>query len=383
MLSRSLFWPKNQSVHFIHNWRCAGTTVNSILSSNFHEHYLKIGHPFSNYGWPHNYDNHPEPLLTVGQIRRLIKSSQPHSVILGGHTFLGLESFLSGPFDIWMNYRDPLQRLNSGILRFYNKQFVTRSGDSHLIDVTQSLESTKLDRSAFVDHLLSSTMIRESNGISRRLASLSLSNNIQINYNTNVETVDHLLSSYSDKDLFECALSSLSGIKVLINSSYVQASLICIERIYNLSSPLINPFSNLTHNPLTLSGAKKTDTSIINQCKDILIKHSRADLKLLPYLHAVFADQVNSAAIDEKEIAVRKAIHKDRLFMPKWFALERFTRQDVIRLISESLENLCRKNPSLENDILAIIFKWNGLELDVKEDVNRYLTDNFSKSTFI
>ena len=196
--------------------------------NNFHEHYLKIGHPFTSLGWPHNYDNHPEPLLTVGQIRRLIKSSQPHSVILGGHTFLGLESFLAGSFDIWMNYRDPLQRLNSGILRFYNKQFAKRPDDSHLIDVTQSLESTKLDRSVFVDRLLSSTMIRESNGIARRLASLSLSNNIEINQNTNVETVNFLLSSYSEKDLFECALSSLSGIKLLINSSYIQASLIII-----------------------------------------------------------------------------------------------------------------------------------------------------------
>ena len=69
--------------------------------------------------------------------------------------------------------------------------------------------------------------------------------------------------------------------------------------------------------------------------------------------------------------------------MPKWFTFERFGREDIIRLISESLENLCRNNPSLENDILATIFKWNGLELDVREDVNKYLTDNFSKSTFV
>ena len=76
---------------------------------------------------------------------------------------------------------------------------------------------------------------------SRRLAALALSI-IEINQSTNVETVDFLLSGYSDKDLFECALSRLSDIKVLINSSYIQASLICIERIYGLSSPLINPF---------------------------------------------------------------------------------------------------------------------------------------------
>ena len=68
------------------------------------------------------------------------------------------------------------------------------------------------------------------------------------------------------------------------------------------------------HNPVTLSGARKTDTTIIDQCKDILIKHSGADLKLLSHLNAKFAKQVNSAAIDEKEIAVRKAIHNERVF---------------------------------------------------------------------
>ena len=142
--------------------------------------------------------------------------------------------------------------------------------------------------------------IRESNGICRRLAALSLSDDIKINQNANVETVDFLLTSYSEKDLYDCALSNLSDVNVLINSSYIQASLISIERIYGLSSPLINPFSNLLHNPVTLSGARKTDTTIIDQCKDILIKHSGADLKLLPHLNAKFARQVNSLQLMKK-----------------------------------------------------------------------------------
>ena len=103
-------------------------------------------------------------------------------------------------------------------MRFYNKQFAKKSGNSHLIDVTQSLQSTNLDFPIFVDRLLSSTLIRESNGIARRLAALSLSNNIEVNQNTNVETVDFLSSSYSDNDLFDCALSGLSRVNVLINS---------------------------------------------------------------------------------------------------------------------------------------------------------------------
>ena len=85
------------------------------------------------------------PLLCLLGILEIYKSNYPKSVIIGGHTFLGLESFLPGSFDIWMNYRHPLQRLNSGILRFYNRQFVSEPGRSDLMDVSQSLASTDLD----------------------------------------------------------------------------------------------------------------------------------------------------------------------------------------------------------------------------------------------
>ncbi len=370
-------------MHFLHNWRCAGTTVNSILSSNYHEHYLKIGHPFSVFGWPHDYNNHPSPLLSVGHIRNLVNSNYPKSVIIGGHTFLGLESFLPGSFDIWMNYRDPLQRLNSGILRFYKRQFVSEPGRSDLMDVSQSLASTDLDFPDFVDRLLSSTLKRESNGIARRLSALSLSNNIQINSDTNVETVDFLLSNYTEKQLFDSALSNLQTIKLLINSSHIQASLICIERFYQLASPLINPFSNLAHNPVTLSGAKSNDQSVINNCNNILTNHSRVDLKLLPYLHSMFAQQVNDSNITERDIMVRDAIHQERLFLPKWFVMEKFSRDDVIRLVSDSLEKRCRQFQSLENDILRTVLSWDGLTIDFRQDVNGYMVNQYSRPSFV
>ena len=180
MLRPCPIWPAKKSVLFIHNWRCAGSTINSVLSSNFHQHYLKIGHPFTIFGWPFDYLKHPQPLLSVGGIRNRIKLSSPHPVIVGGHIFLGLESFLPGSFDIWMNYRDPLSRLNSGILRFYNKQFSKGADTSHLIDVSQSLATTNLDLPAFVDQLLSSTLKRETTGISRRLAALSTCNSFHL-----------------------------------------------------------------------------------------------------------------------------------------------------------------------------------------------------------
>ena len=367
----------------MHNWRCAGTTINSILSSNFHHRYLKVGHPFNVFGWPHDYDNHPEPLLTVGQIRNLIQVFSPSPVILGGHTFLGLDSFLPGHFDIWMNYREPLQRLNSGILRFYNKQFAPKPGGSHLIDISQSLQSTNLDLPDFVDRLLSTTLKRESNGIARRLTALSLSKNIVVNQESNVETVEFLTSDYSNKELFDCALSNLSRISLLINSSHIQVSLLCIERIYELSSPLINPFSNLSHNPITLSGAKANDTSVIDNCKETIVKHSEVDLKLMPYLHSIFARQVNAAKIDEREVAVRSAIHRERLLLPKWFSMNKFSSEDRIRLVSESLENRCRQHSALDVDILKLFFSWNGLTSDFRQDVNKFMMDNYARQSFI
>ena len=152
-----------------------------------------------------------------------------------------------------------------------------------------------------------------------------------------------MTAQFSDQELFDCALLNLNRIKLLINSSHIQASLICIERIYDLKSPLINPFSNLFHNPVTISGAKTNDTSVIDTCKDILVKHSRVDIKLTPYLNKFFAQQVNSAKISKREIEVRNAIHSQHLFAQKWFRDATFSRLDVVNLVSLSLEILSQQ----------------------------------------
>lgn len=383
MLSHKPIWPSEHSIHFLHNWRCAGTTLNSILSSNFRDTYLKIGHPFTYFGWPYDYNNHPSPLLSLGQIKASGQSISPRQFIVGGHTFLGLEGFLPGKFDIWMNYRDPLPRLNSGILRFYNKKYTGQSGSSHLIDASKSFDSSDPDFPLFVDRLLCSSLKRESNGISRRLAAMSLCSDFNIRNDSNVETVECLTKDYREIDLFERALSNLSKIKLLINPSYLQVSLLCIERTYSLSSPLINPFSNLSHNPVTLSGVKSSDTSVINRCKEILIKHSRVDLKLFPYLNTIFARQANSASITDREVAVRDALHSQQLFNPKWFVLKKYSREDVIHLVSKSLEKCCQQHSEIDKDILETFFAWDGLSFDFRQDINSYLVEKFSRNIYI
>ena len=286
MLDFNKTWPIQDNVHFIHNWRCAGTSINSLLSSNYHDSYLKIGHPFTSLGWPESYDSHREPLQTLSQLRSTISTlqSSTESFIIGGHTFYGLECFFAGSWNIWMNYRDPLARLNSGILRFYSKKFKKRSVSKHLIDLEDEV-SIDISDPHSIDLLLSTTLLRESNGISRRLAAISCSESFQLSSIDNVETIDIVSNRrYNNSDLFERALANLACINILINSEYLHHSLLSIESYYDLSSPIINPFSDLMHNSVQLVGLKKSDISVIKSASDVLHKHTCVDRKLLPFI---------------------------------------------------------------------------------------------------
>ena len=188
---------------------------------------------------------------------------------------------------------------------------------------------------------------------------------------------------YTDNQLFDIAYSTLEKVRVLINSSYIHISLLCIERIYNLHTPLINPFSPLNHNPVTISGAKATDTSVIDGCKSILEKHSASDLKLAPYLNKLFASQVNLAQIDDQEVLAREAIHHERLLNPNWFFDQNLSHSDVVNLISASLEKRCRQFSTVDSLILETFLKWEGLTFDLRSDINKNLVDNFMRPAFI
>ena len=380
-MNKSAFqWPGPGFINFIHNWRCAGSTLNSILSSNFQSNYLKIGHPFNAFGWPENYSDHSEPILTLGQLRSLMSKMPSSQFLIGGHSFLGLESFLTGPSDIWMNYRDPLDRLNSGIIRFYSRQYKTIDSSKHLHGSSSGSPPIDITSSSSINQLLQSNLLRESNGMSRRLAALSLSQDFCIQNSDNIETLDMLTKTqYQTSELQESAISNLSKIKVLINSKYLQVSLLCIEKIYNLNSPLINPFSDLHHNPLTLSGAPKNSTILIDNCKNILMQHTEADRALFPIMNRIFANQVNSCSIDDKQVLVRELIHKSPLFKAKWFLKE--YNSDEVRLvahISESIYNLCFVNKSFSQEIIDTILSWHVISPNIRLKVSKCLSDKYS-----
>ena len=57
-------WPANRWVHLIHNWRTGGSSLTALLSVNFHDSYLKVGHPFTRDGWPVDYSLDPSRFAT-------------------------------------------------------------------------------------------------------------------------------------------------------------------------------------------------------------------------------------------------------------------------------------------------------------------------------
>ena len=52
-------WHGDSPVHLIHNWRTGGSSLTALLSVNFHDSYLKVGHPFTRDGWPVDYALNP------------------------------------------------------------------------------------------------------------------------------------------------------------------------------------------------------------------------------------------------------------------------------------------------------------------------------------
>ena len=278
---------------------------------------MKIGHPFTTFGWPQDYKNHQEPILTVSRIRDL-KSELPSlkdNILVGGHTFLGLESFMPGVWDLWMNYREPVSRLNSGILRFHSRPRKQKSGSKsgHLIDLEKSY-AVNLEDPHDIDVLLETSLRRENNGICRRLGAMSLASKFTHGADENIETIDIISTyRYSSDDLFSAARANLDRLSILINSEFFHHSILCIEREYNMKSPLINPFSDLRHNPVELAGISKGDSRVLNNCRNILEKHCSADLRLYPLLNKKFAQQVNRCQLTDSEVEVRNLIHRKPL----------------------------------------------------------------------
>ena len=383
MLRFSSTTPFDSNIHFLHNWRCAGTSVNSLLSSNFHSAYFKIGHPFTHYGWPESYKNHREPFLTIGQLRDSKQTIKNSNIIVGGHTYLGLETSLPGPWQTWMNYRDPVQRLNSGILRFYSKRFKFEKG--HLLDQSKMRKGEPdLEDPSFIDDLLNSSLFRESNGMAKRIAGMSICPEYSLSTDTNIETHPLLTSyRYPDKILYEACLENIKSISAFISIQYLHESILSIERLYSLTSPLINPFSDLRHNPVEMGGAKPNDSRIIDNALDVLRSHTNVDRQLIPILNSRLMHQINNASIDQADVQVRKIIHRKALFSPKWFDQHGNPRDERVLLrIAGAIILRCQKAGELGDRVFSTLISWRNFSDSTVDQIKKIKRDTLGSSSF-
>ena len=87
-------WPSSNCVHFIHNWRCSGTSLNSVLSSNFPAHYFKLGQSFNPFGWPFSEHAKQGSIESLEDIYLKLKVLSTKPYIVGGHSF-GLRVFFA------------------------------------------------------------------------------------------------------------------------------------------------------------------------------------------------------------------------------------------------------------------------------------------------
>ena len=151
--------------------------------------------------------------------------------------------------------------------------------------------------------------------------------------------------------------------------------------LYNLKSPLINPFSDLVIIQKPFRSSLK-DQTVIQNCFAILHKHSDVDRKLFPDINKRFALQVNNFHIDSKEIAVRQAMHSSALLLVKWFTLsEKYSEQSVAKLAATSLNIAFSRHPELAQDMLDLLLQWNVLTKQFRSNIAKSVYDDFSISS--
>ena len=329
-------------VLFVHNWRCAGSTINSLLSSNFGELYTKVGTQFTDAGWP-DY-NLPE-LLSVDQVRKKFINGG----ILGGHLCTGVESVIGGSWDIWMNARKPLKRLSSGIMRFHASKFRAVSG-SYTRQQAMDMANHKLG------DLIAGPLQHEVNGVAKRLAGFAVADSIDLRDDSNLEKVSCFSMSLDDDVLLGAALRQMERVKVIIIPEYLHASLISIEKIYSLR-PIINLFSDLRHNPVSLGKPRKEEEALFELAKPMLEKACAVDRDLWKPLMSRFKEQVESVRVVKRDVQVREILHRQPL-VPAGYSSHETSDEKLIDVITASLVALADQNQELARDIISLACAW-------------------------
>lgn len=345
----------SKNVFFIHNWRCAGSSMHSLLSSNFGENYFKIGTQFSDFGWP-LYDK-PEK-LTLEDLRIEIRKGG----ILSGHLCSGVESLFAGEWDLWVNARKPVERLSSGILRFHSKSFQMSSG-------TYPIEEVRLQSEKVLDNLMNTELKHEQNGISLRMAGFAVANSLSIQSTSNLERLSRIHYSGSPEALFSAALEKVHNAKIVIIPQYLHAALICIEKIYHLS-PLINLFSDLRHNSVAFGGASEAERKVFELSKPLIKNYCSEDLKLWEELARKFQMQLDSCHVSKRAVAVRNALHScaSPILDPVVFNQTKDNNY-LISLCVAGIVRAAKGNLELSEDIVDLAGSWSRFDPDASKEI--------------
>ena len=350
---------------FMHNWRCAGSSLNSLLASNFGSTYLKIGTQFSEFGWP-LYEQ-PE-LLCLGDVR----SKLLDGCVFGGHLCSGVDALLPGNWDIWMNARRPVERLSSGIMRFHSKAFRMAPGTYEREDVRTNAEQILRD-------LLDGPLRHEVNGIAKRLAGLSIAEGFNVDQETNLETLSCFEDNQSDEQMFDAARKQLDRVRVLIMPDYLHASLICLEKMYGLP-PLINPFSDLHHNDVSLGKASRLEREMFSLAKPFLLKKCDVDESLWIHIVNKFKLQLAKFSVSKKDVLVRQILHESPLFNIEWFTGGNITDEQQILCIVQRLLEYSKRYPNLSFEIVKTVCSWSRFDEAAKTQIKNQTLAALSNS---
>ena len=316
--------------------------MNSLLSSNFGERYTKVGAQFSDIGWP---DYKISELKSVDQVRKKFKIGG----ILGGHLCSGVESIIGGSWDIWLNARQPCQRLSSGIMRFHSAQFRPEPG------VYSRKQITEFSQQKLVE-LMSGPLEHEVNGVAKRLAGFAVAESVDLQDQSDLEEISRFSLSSSHDELLGAALRQMERVKAIVLPEYMHASLISIEKMYSLS-PIINLFSNLRHNPMTLGNPTKEEMALFELAKPMLERICSVDRELWSTLMSKFQVQIDSARISKRDLRVREILHGQTL-LARGLYNKQIPDNKLVEIISNSLANLASRHNELSEDIVLLACRW-------------------------
>ena len=352
-MSKYLIYDFELDLLFIHNWRCAGTSLHSVLSASLGDKYLKIGCRFNRFGWPDQ--SKPE----IIRLRELRKES-PRA--FGGHLFWGIDNLVGGSSrQTIVSLRDPMERMKSGVYRFMtsNRRTTEASLFKGINVNSQPIDLSERELKKLADKIIG----KEYNGIARRLSGISAADKVSLTETTNIEEINWMEQSKNEM-IMKKAKENLQGSHILQSDNFWY-SIIKIENELKKDLVLINPFSPVKHNSYKLV-VDNQDESGTERMYKILEEHLRInnkeDIDLYNYYKVRRGEPKTLNSELEQRIKTRELIHKRPLFAQNWFnsGLE---LPVIDKLIAGSISARAKEDTTIDKDMLVdTVLRWNPIK---------------------